>query len=210
MKLVSLKNLLVSLLGYAFVVIKVMTFDGLPDLFWIIFIGYLSLKGLITAFSQEAYDEDVKQAQQVKSLYRDLFGKFAYIAADIPIFLILLASLLAVVCPVTTLLKVALVGVLLIALGYGIWLCWYVSRHKRLRMENGEWGTRALSAEDEKRWKQSNLWHCIVLGIIVVVLGIFYLISGHSKIHLNNAKLKESLSTLDSDSITLGEIVPFE
>lgn len=35
MKLVSPKNLLVSLLGCAFVVLKIVTFDGVADLFWI-------------------------------------------------------------------------------------------------------------------------------------------------------------------------------
>ena len=95
------------------------------------------------------------------------------------------------------------------ALGYAIWLCWYVSRHKRLRMENGEWGLGVLSAEEENAWKQSNLWHSIILGI-VVVLGIFYLIFGDPRIYLNNAKLKKALSTLDSGSATLEEIVPFE
>ncbi len=198
MKLVSPKTLLVSLLGCTFVVMKVMTFDGLPDIFWIIFIGYMSVKGLVVAFSQKAYDEDMKQAQQRKVLYRDLFGKFAYVAADIPIFLILLAGLLAVVCPITTLLKVILVGLLLIALGYAIWLCWYVSRHKRLRMENGEWGTGVLSAEDEKAWKRSNLWHSIILGI-VVVLSVLYLIFGNPRIYLNNAKLEKALSALGSN-----------
>ena len=48
----------------------------------------LTVKAIVTAFSQEAYDEDIKKAQQGKVLYRDLFGKFAYIAADVPILLI--------------------------------------------------------------------------------------------------------------------------
>ena len=78
MKLVSPKNLLVSLLGCAFVVLKIVTFDGVADLFWILFIGYLSVKCLAAGLSQEAYDKDIKQAQQAKVLYRDLFGKFAY------------------------------------------------------------------------------------------------------------------------------------
>ena len=58
MKLVSPKNLLVSLLGCAFVVLKIVTFDGVADLFWILFIGYLSVKCLATwGLSQEAYDK---------------------------------------------------------------------------------------------------------------------------------------------------------
>ena len=121
MKLVSPKTLLASLLGCTFVVMKVMTFDGLVDMFWIIFIGYLTVKAIVTAFSQEAYDEDIRQAQQGKVLYRDLFGKFAYIAADVPILLILLAGLLASVCSATTLLRATLIGLLLIAVGYAIW-----------------------------------------------------------------------------------------
>ena len=165
MKLVSPKTLLASLLGCTFVVMKVMTFDGLVDMFWIIFIGYLTVKAIVTAFSQEAYDEDIRQAQQGKVLYRDLFGKFAYIAADVPILLILLAGLLASVCSATTLLRATLIGLLLIAVGYAIWFSWYVSKHKRLRMKNGEWGTGILSTEDEKAWKRSNLWHGIILGI---------------------------------------------
>ena len=64
MKLVSPKNLLVSLLGCAFVVLKIVTFDGIADLFWILFIGYLSVKCLAAGLSQEAYDKDIKQAQQ--------------------------------------------------------------------------------------------------------------------------------------------------
>lgn len=72
-------------------------------------------------------------------------------------------------------------------------------------MKNGEWGIGELSEEDEKAWKQSNLWHSINLGIIAA-LGVFYLIFGQPGIHLNNAKLKEALSTLDSGSTTLEEI----
>lgn len=209
MKLVSPKTLLASLLGCTFVVMKVMTFDGLVDMFWIIFIGYLTVKAIVTAFSQEAYDEDIRQAQQGKVLYRDLFGKFAYIAADVPILLFLLAGLLASVCSVTTLLRATLIGLLLIAVGYAIWFSWYVSKHKRLRMKNGEWGTGILSAEDEKAWKRSNLWHGIILGIAGVLFAL-YLIFGDPRIYFNNAKLEKTLSALDCDSITLEEIVPFE
>ena len=209
MKLVSPKTLLASLLGCTFVVMKVMTFDGLVDMFWIILIGYLTVKAIVTAFSQEAYDEDIRQAQQRKVLYRDLFGKFAYIAADVPILLILLAGLLASVCSVTTLLRATLMGLLLIAVGYAIWFSWYVSKHKRLRMKNGEWGTGILSAEDEKAWKRSNLWHGIILGIAGVLFAL-YLIFGDPRIYFNNAKLEKTLTALECDSITLEEIVPFE
>lgn len=94
MKLVSPKTLLASVLGTAFVVFKVMTLHGFADLFWILFIGYLTIKAGITAFSQQAHDADVKKGLQRKVLYRDLFGKFAYFVTDIPLFLFLFTGLL--------------------------------------------------------------------------------------------------------------------
>ena len=169
MKLVGPKTLLASLLGCAFVVIKVMRFDGFPDLFWIIFIGYMSIKGLVTAFSQEAYDEDVKQAQYGKVFYSDLFGRFAYIASDIPIILILLAGLLAAICPVTTLLRAFLIVLLLTALGYAVWFTWYVCKQKRLRTENGAWETGTLSEVEAAAWIRSERWRGVGDGIIFVL-----------------------------------------
>ena len=56
----------------------------------------------------------------------------------------------------TTLLKVILGALLIFAVGYAPWLSWYISKHERLRMESGEWGTATLSSEDEKSWKRSN------------------------------------------------------
>ena len=186
MKLVSPKTLLACLLGFVFIIMKVMTFDGLQDLFWIVFLGYLTIKGLIVAFSQEAYDEDVKKAYQGKALYRDLFGRFAYIATDIPVISLLLAGLLAAFCPVTTLLKVILVVLLIFAVGYAIWLSWYISKHKRLRTENGECGTAVLTKEDEQSWKRSNRWHNIGLGMVTVLCAL-YLIFFVSLVFLFNS-----------------------
>ena len=174
MKLVSPMSLLTALLGFVVVVIKALTFQP-SDIFWIVFIGYISVRGLVMAFSQEAYDENVKQTQQGRVLYRDLFGKFAYVAADVPLFLLLCACLLAAVFPVTAYLRVIVAGLFLLALGYAIWFHWYVSRHKRLRIADGAWGAGVLSAEDEKAWKRSELWHDVVLGTLVLA-GILYLI----------------------------------
>lgn len=209
MKLVSPKTLLASLLALVFVIIKVMTFDGLQDLYWIVFFGYLTIKALIVAFSQEAYDEDVKKAYQGKALYRDLFGRFAYIATDIPWITLLLAGLLAVFCPATTLLKVTLVVLLIFAVGYAIWLSWYISKHERLRTENGEWGTAVLTKEDEQSWKRSNRWHNIGLGMVTVLCAL-YLIFGDPRIYINNKKLEDAFTELTTDSVTLEEVVPFE
>ena len=174
MKLISAKNLLASLLGMAFVIYKVMTFDELFDLYWICFIGYLSIKGLIAAFSQKAYDEDIQTATQKQALYLRLFGKFAYIAVDIPIVVILLTGLLAILSPASKSLGVVFIVLLLLALGYMLWLVWYISKHKRLLMERGQWGTLVLSPEEEQAWKRSGIWHCVLYGAILVA-GIVYL-----------------------------------
>ena len=173
MKLISAKNLLASLLGMAFVIYKVMTFDDLFDLYWICFTWYLSIKGLIAAFSQKAYDKDIQTATQKKALYLRLFGKFAYIAVDIPIIVILLTCLPAILSPASKSLGVVFI-ILLLALGYMFWLIWYISKHKRLLMERGQWGTLVLSPEAEQAWKRSGIWHCVLYGAILVV-GIVYL-----------------------------------
>ena len=174
MKLISAKNLLASLLGMAFVIYKVMTFDDLFDLYWICFIGFLSIKGLIAAFSQKAYDKDIQTATQKQALYLRLFGKFAYIAVDIPMIVILLTGLPAILSPASKSLGVVFIVLLLLALGYMLWLVWYISKHKRLLMERGQWGTLALSPEEEQAWKRSGIWHCVLYGAILVA-GIVYL-----------------------------------
>ena len=209
MKLVSLKNLLAALLGTGFMIATVITFDGMHDLIWLIACGYFTIKCFTVAFSQEAYHEDVKEANYGKALYLDLFGKFAYIAVDIPLIIILLSGLLAAFCPVTATLRVILGILLIFAVGYAIWVSLYISKHKRIRMESGEWGAVVLSEDDEKAWKYSDLWHNIVLGIIVL-LGVLYLIFGDPRIHINNNKLEDAFTELTTDSVTLEEIVPFE
>ena len=175
MKLVSPKTLIASLMCVVFLVMKIASFDGILDLFWIAFFGYMTVKGIVVAFSQKAYEEDTKQAYQMRVLYRDLFGKFSFIAADIPIILIILAALLAALFPITKTFALLLCAVLLFAAGYSLWLICYVSSHKRQRIENGEWGTAVLSKEDEQTWKRYEFWHSIFYGIIVV-LALLYAI----------------------------------
>lgn len=174
MKLVSPKTLLASLLGIAFIVIKIVTFDGVGDLAWIGLMTYWTINGLIVAFSQEAYDEDVKKAYQGKALYRDLFGKFAFIAADIPMILLFLSAFLLVVFPAEAVIMAVCV-IMLLDLVYAVWFCLYVSGQKRKRVENGEWGTAVLSGEDERAWKRWERWRYVLYGAIIV-LGIFYMI----------------------------------
>ena len=176
MKLVSLKTLLAVLLGIAFIIVKIVTFEDIFDLAWIGLIGYWTVNGLVVAFSQEAYDEDVKKAEQGRALYRDLFGKFAFVAADVPLLLIVLSALLAAAFPAAGVFAVACV-LMLLAAAYAIWFAWYVSRKKRRWEESGRWGTAVLSAEEERAWKRWECWHNVCYGMIVV-LGVLYLVFG--------------------------------
>ena len=88
--------------------------------------------------------------------------------------MILLTGLRAILSPVSKALGVVFIILLLLALGYMFWLIWYISKHKRLLMERGQWGTLVLSPEAEQAWKRSSIWHCVLYGAILVV-GIVYL-----------------------------------
>lgn len=209
MKLVSPKTLLASLSCIVFLAMKIKFFDGILDLFWIAFFGYMTVKGIVVAFSQKAYEEDVKQAYQLRALYRDLFGKFAFIASDLPIIMILLIGLLAILFPITVIFALVLCALLLVAAGYALWFSSYISKHKHLRMERGEWGTAVLSKEDEAAWKRYDFCQSIGLGIIAVLI-VLYMIFGDPRIYANNAKLEDALMNLSNDSVTLEEVVPFE
>lgn len=209
MKLVSPKTLMASLLGIAFIIIKIKFFDGILDLIWIALFGYLIIKGVKISFSKEAYDEDVKEAYQGKALYTALFGRFAFIVTDIPFLIILFSGLLVAVCPITTILRVVICVLLVLAMGYAIWISCYISKHKQIRIDNGEWGTAVLTAEEERAWKYYARCHNIVMGIILV-LGILYVSFGNPKIYINNNKIKDVLTEINCDSVTLEEIIPFE
>ena len=68
-KAASPKTLLASLLAIGIVIYKIINFEDIFDLLWIALFGYLLVKGLRVAFSQEAYDEDVRRAYQGRALY---------------------------------------------------------------------------------------------------------------------------------------------
>lgn len=84
LKAASPKTLLASLLAIGIIIYKIINFEDIFDLLWIALFGHLLVKGLRVAFSQEAYDEDVRRAYQGRALYLDLFGKFAFIARGCP------------------------------------------------------------------------------------------------------------------------------
>ena len=209
MKLISPKTALASLLGCAFAAMKLIYFRDLSDLPIIIVVGYISVRGLYVAFSPAAYEEEEREQRRTKRLYRKLFGRFAYVASDVPIALLLPAALLSMFCPLTDDLRAVLITLLTLAAIYAIWFGWYVSSNKRTYIEDKDSENGELRVEEENAWKMVSRVHSIVL-VLVMVLGGLYLHFGAPYIYLNNSKLKTTITSLDCDSTVLEDIVPFE
>ena len=209
MKLISPKTALASLLGCAFVAMKLIYFRDLSDLPIIIVVGYISVRGLYVAFSPAAYEEEEREQRRTKRLYRKLFGRFAYVASDVPIALLLPAALLSMFCPLTDDLRAVLITLLTLAAIYAIWFGWYVLSNKRTYIEDKDSENGELRVEEENAWKMVSRVHSIVL-VLLMVLGGLYLHFGAPYIYLNNSKLKTTITSLDCDSTVLEDIVPFE
>ena len=185
MKLISPKTALASLLGCTFVAMKLIYFRDLSDLPMIIVVGYVSLRGLYVAFSKAAYEEEERERRRTKRLYRKLFGRFAYVASDVPIALFLLAGLLAMLCPWTDVLRAVLITLLTLASIYAIFFGWYVLSNKRTCIEDEDLENGGLlRVEEENAWKMVSRVHSIVL-VLLIVLGGLYLYFGDSHIYLN-------------------------
>mgnify|MGYP006968336309 CR=1 FL=1 len=138
MKLISPKTALESLLGCAFVAMKLIYFRDLSDLPMIIVVGYVSVRGLYVAFSPAAYEEEEREQRRTKRLYRKLFGRFAYVVWDVPIAWLLLAVLLSMFCPLTDALRAVLITLLTLASIYTIYFGWYVLSNKRTYIEDND------------------------------------------------------------------------
>ena len=177
MKLISPKTALASLLGCAFVAVKLIYFRDLSDLPIIIVVGYVSVRGLYVAFSPAAYEEEEREQRRTKRLYRKLFGRFAYVVSDVPIALFLLAGLLSMFCPLTDALRAVLITLLTLASIYTIWFGWYVLSNKRTYIEDKDSENGELRVEEENAWKMVSRVHSIVL-VLLIVLGGLYLYSG--------------------------------
>ena len=176
MKLISPKTALASLLGCAFVAMKLIYFRDFSDLPIIIVVGYISVRGLYVAFSQVAYEEEEREQRRTKRLYRKLFGRFAYVASDVPIALLLPAALLSMFCPLTDDLRAVLITLLTLAAIYAILFGWYVLSNKRTYIEDKDSENGELRVEEENAWKMVSRVHSIVL-VLVMVLGGLYLYS---------------------------------
>lgn len=178
MKITSVKTLLAVLFGVAALIFEGITFNGqVQNLLWMILLAYLCVKGLLVAFSEKAYEEEQQRVYQGQALYLDLFGKFGYVLPDAPFVLFLLACLMGILFPMTTVSLVILVILLVAALGMSIWLTWYVSKEKRRRQENGEWGAAVMSEAEEQTWKRTERWrtilYCVIIGV-GILLGILF------------------------------------
>ncbi|HCS68274.1 MAG TPA: hypothetical protein DIW34_08985 [Oribacterium sp.] len=173
MKLISPRSALVSLLGCAFVSMKVIFFRDLSDLPVIIVVLYVSLRGLYIAFSPSAYDAEEREQRKTKLLYRKLFGRFAYVASDVPIALVLLAALLAMFCPQSDALIAVLITLLALASIYAICFGWYVLSNKRTYIEDNASENGELSIEEERTWKKVRLVHSTILVLLIALGGLY-------------------------------------
>lgn len=101
------------------------------DWFGVAFSGYLFLKGLHLSFDQEAYDEDIKEADLKKTLHRKAFGKFAPFAPYVPYFLLVLAWGLTKVFEVTLFLRIALLSLVLFTFLYILWFGQIIKKERK-------------------------------------------------------------------------------
>ena len=136
MKIVSLKTLLATVfIGIPFLVREITKPDR--SIIWICVWIYLVVNGFIISFSQEAYDADVKKANDTKALYRKIFGRFAYLAPNVPMILLLLCAAIVYIFPVTKLLRIIIGVVFFLIIAYVIWFWWIVReyKHKQFKPE---------------------------------------------------------------------------
>ena len=134
MKIVSFKTLLATIfIGIPFLVREIMKPDR--SIIWICIWIYLVANGFIISFSQEAYDADVKKANDTKALYRKIFGRFAPIAPNIPMILLILCAFVVYIFPVTRLIRIITGVVLFLIIAYVLWFWWIVREYKHKQLE---------------------------------------------------------------------------
>ena len=141
MKVVSWKTFFAAMLGVAFIVFKIMTFENVVfDIAWIVLMGYLTIKAFKVAFSEKAYNEDVKKAEEGKIMMQELFGKFAPYAYYVPHILIGSGVLVAFIMPERMWRErsIVILVFLTIATLYLIWYFGKVAEYKRNKKEENK------------------------------------------------------------------------
>ena len=101
------------------------------DWFGVAFSGYLFLKGLHLSFDQEAYDEDIKEADLKKTLHRKAFGKFAPFAPYVPFLSLFIALGLSQIFEVTLFLRIALLSIVILTFLYILWFDQIIKKERK-------------------------------------------------------------------------------
>jgi len=140
MKVVSWKTLFATILGLVFIIYKLFNFDGIVDVLWIVIFIRLVVKGFKVAFSQEAYDEDVKHAEEGKIMTQELFGKFAPYAHWVPHILIALGVVIALMMPDRMWNERAVVIFVFLAIAtlYMFWYFGKIAEYKRNKKDDNK------------------------------------------------------------------------
>jgi len=137
MKVVSRKTLFATILGLGFLIYKIISFEEIFDIFWIVLFGHLVIKGTKISFSQEAYDDDVKRAEYEKKMMSELFGKFAPFVYWVPHILIALGVVIALLMPDRMWNERSVVIFIFLAAAtlYAIWYFGKIAEYKRNKKE---------------------------------------------------------------------------
>ncbi len=209
MKIVSFKNIAGALAALIIALILLIRMDYLSDLVWIALFLYIAFKGFELAFSKEAYDKNKNENILRKAFYLKTFGAFGFFAADIPFILILFAGALSYYCHTTSGLRVIIILILFSAVIYIIWINIYISKNEKILKRRGAWENQELNDREARAWKQYDIFHNIVFTILAIGFAVCFLI-GDPFIYINNSRLSKSVADIDSDEVTLEEVVPFE
>ena len=141
MKVVSWKTFIAAMLGVAFIVFKIITFENaIFDIAWIVLMGHLTIKAFKVAFSEKAYDEDVKKAEDGKIMMQELFGGFALYAYYVPHILILSGVLVIWILPerMWQIKPGIMFAFLAVATLYLIWYFGKVAEYKRNKKDENK------------------------------------------------------------------------
>ncbi len=135
MKVYSWKTLIVTIIAAIYIIIwkfeDVMAGE-VDAVIFMIFMGYLIIKGFWASFTKEGFEEDERRAASIKRIYRKLFGPWAVIAPWGHVILILLSLATVKLLPSQLWLSVLL---LMGGLVYALVCVGLVRKHMRLEKE---------------------------------------------------------------------------
>ncbi|MGI6029925.1 MAG: hypothetical protein ACOX7F_00295 [Eubacteriales bacterium] len=134
MKVQSWKTLLVTLFAggglLAYTIYQLYKDATLLDWLWLALCIGMIIKGLYVSFSRTGYEDDIRQAEIGKQIYRDKFGKWALLVQYLPLVFVLLAGLVVLIFPITPVVRVIGLLLMLAAPVSAVWLMVWYSRAK--------------------------------------------------------------------------------